>query len=131
MHELRGKAWDANLPFGGARLRDVAPDRTAYINGISWSKGLEYTAMQRAAEENFDFEHRRGDGEDPWTAKSGAFFAENLTSLPMERAIASWSTDGGSGSEWNQLNHSNGSSSGGAGHIYSLLDPANHYFAQA
>ncbi|MDK8585968.1 MULTISPECIES: hypothetical protein [Corynebacterium] len=44
----------------------------------------------------------------------------------MERAIANWSTDGGSGSEWNQLIRSNGSYSGGAGHIYSLLNPANH-----
>ena len=51
LHELRAKAWDANLPFAGARLRDVAPDRTAYINGISWSRGLEHSAMQRAAEE--------------------------------------------------------------------------------
>ena len=49
----------------------------------------------------------------------------------MERAIANWSTDGGSGSEWNQLIRSNGSYSDGAGHIYSLLNPANHYFAQA
>ena len=74
LHELRAKAWDANLPFAGARLRDVAPDRTAYINGISWSRGLEHSAMQRAAEENYDFDHRRGDGEEPWTVKSGAFF---------------------------------------------------------
>ena len=51
LHELRAKSWDANLPFAGARLRDVAPDRTAYINGISWSRGLEHSAMQRAAEE--------------------------------------------------------------------------------
>lgn len=131
LHELRAKAWDANLPFAGARLRDVAPDRTAYINGISWSRGLEHSAMQRAAEENYDFDHRRGDGEEPWTVKSGAFFAENLTTSPMERAIANWSTDGGSGSEWNQLIRSNGSYSDGAGYIYSLLNPANHYFAQA
>ena len=76
LHELRAKAWDANLPFAGARLRDVAPDRTAYINGISWSRGLEHSAIQRAAEENYDFDHRRGDGGEPWTVKSGAFFAE-------------------------------------------------------
>lgn len=131
LHELRAKAWDANLPFAGARLRDVAPDRTAYINGISWSRGLKHSAMQRAAEENYDFDHRRGDREEPWTVKSGAFFAENLTTSPMERAIANWSTDGGSGSEWNQLIRSNGSYSDGAGYIYSLLNPANHYFAQA
>lgn len=131
LRELRAQAWDVNLPFDGARLRDVAPDRTAYINGMTWNRGLEHTALQRAAEENFDFDHYRAGGAEAWTVKSGAFSAENLTAASMDSAIASWSTDGGSQSEWNGLIRSNGFFYGGAGHLYNMLNPANHYFAQA
>ena len=131
LRELRARAWDANLPLNGASLRDVAPDRTAYINGMSWSRGLEHVALQRAAEENFDFDHQRAGGAEAWTAKPGAFSAENLTSTTMSEAIANWSTDGGSNSEWNKLIRSNGYFTNGTGHLHNMLNPDNRYFAQA
>lgn len=45
VRELRGKAWDTNLPFNGGTLRQAASaagyrTREAYVNSISWDRGF-------------------------------------------------------------------------------------------
>ena len=47
VRQLRGKAWDANLPFDGATLQQAAAaagyhTREEYMNAISWDRGLEH-----------------------------------------------------------------------------------------
>ena len=110
------------LVLGFATSHQTAPHiSTAYPGAGDWNTP-RYSALRRKTTILIIAVETGGavDG------KVRRLFRRNLTSSPMERAIANWSTDGGSGSEWNQLIRSNGSYSGGAGHIYSLLNPANH-----
>ncbi|ACP32531.1 hypothetical protein [Corynebacterium aurimucosum] len=137
VRELRGKAWDDNLPFNGGTLRQAASaagyrTRDAYVNSISWDRGLEHAAMQRAAEENLDFNHLRLPGVPPFGVIDNLWAGENLTTSGMSEAIASWSTDKYQGaSEWDMLIRSNGKFNDRTGHLYSIIDPTHVTFAQA
>ncbi|WP_412101046.1 hypothetical protein [Corynebacterium aurimucosum] len=137
VRQLRGKAWDDNLPFNGGTLRQAASaagfrTRDAYVNSISWDRGLEHAVMQRAAEENLDFNHERLPGVPPFGVIGNLFAGENLTTTGMSEAIASWSTDKYQGaSEWDMLIRSNGQFNERTGHLYSILDPTHVTFAQA
>ncbi len=137
VRQLRGKAWDANLPFDGATLQQAAAaagyhTREEYMNAISWDRGLEHAVLQRAAEENLDFNHERLPGVGAFGVIDNLLAGENLTTADMPGAIASWSTDSNQGSsEWEQLVRANGQRNPQNGHFYSIIDPVHVTFAQA
>ncbi|MGV0369257.1 hypothetical protein ACUY29_10805 [Corynebacterium aurimucosum] len=137
VRQLRGKAWDDNLPFNGETLRQAASaagfrTRDAYVNSISWDRGLEHAVLQRAAEENLDFNHERLPGVPPFGVINNLWAGENLTTKGMSDAIASWSTDKYQGaSEWDMLIRSHGQFNDRTGHLYSIIDPTHVTFAQA
>lgn len=134
VRELRAKAWDANLPIrtfhdeeyrtfatrDAARLQGIST-REDYVNGISWNRGIEHAALQRAAEENFDFNHDRLMGVESWTVREAKWNGENLVTADMSGAVGSWAE------EWDNVL----SGSGETGHLLNMLDPENKYFAQA
>ncbi len=134
VRELRAKAWDANLPirtfhdweYRTFATRDAAQlqgfsTREDYVNGISWSRGIEHAALQRAAEENFDFNHDRLMGVKSWTVREAEWNGENLATAEMSGAVSSWAE------EWDNVL----SGRGETGHLLNMLDPASRYFAQA
>ena len=134
VRELRAKAWDANLPirtfhdeeYRTFATRDAAQlqgfsTREDYVNGISWNRGIEHAALQRAAEENFDFNHDRLMGVESWTVREAKWNGENLVTADMSGAVGSWAE------EWDNVL----SGSGETGHLLNMLDPENKYFAQA
>ena len=134
VRELRAKAWDANLPIRTSHdeeyrtfaTRDAAQlkgfsTREDYVNGISWNRGIEHAALQRAAEENFDFNHDRLMGVESWTVREAKWNGENLVTADMSGAVGSWAE------EWDNVL----SGSGETGHLLNMLDPENKYFAQA
>lgn len=134
VRELRAKAWDANLPirtfhdeeYRTLATRDAAQlqgfsTREDYVNGISWNRGIEHAALQRAAEENFDFNHDRLMGVESWTVREAKWNGENLVTADMSGAVGSWAE------EWDNVL----SGSGETGHLLNMLDPENKYFAQA
>lgn len=137
VRELRGKAWDANLPFNGGTLRQAASaagyrTREAYVNAISWDRGLEHAVLQRAAEGNFLFDHRRATGTRTPEILDNYNTLDNLTTTDMEHAVESWSTSRSSGaSEWDYLVRENGRWSTNNGHLYTILNPEYVKFAQA
>ncbi|MCG7275947.1 hypothetical protein [Corynebacterium singulare] len=137
MRELRGKAWDANLPFNGGTLQQAARangfnTREEYANGIAWDRGLEHAALQRAAECNFLFDHQRAVGAKKPEVLDSLNAAENLSGAKMDGAVSAWSTDRKGGlSEWEKLVRANGVWSMDNGHLHSILNPEFVYFAQA
>ncbi|TRX38193.1 hypothetical protein [Corynebacterium guaraldiae] len=137
VRELRGKAWDTNLPFNGGTLRQAASaagyrTREAYVNSISWDRGLEHAVLQRAAEGNFLFDHRRAVGTRTPEILDNYNTLDNLTTTDMEHAVESWSTSrSGGASEWDYLVRENGQWSTNNGHLYTILNPEYVKFAQA
>lgn len=137
VRELRGKAWDVNLPFNGGTLQQAASaagyrTREAYVNAISWDHGLEHAVLQRAAEGNFLFDHRRATGARTPEILDSYNTLDNLTTTDMEHAVESWSTSRSSGaSEWDYLVRENGRWSTNNGHLYTILNPEYVKFAQA
>ena len=137
MRELRGKAWDANLPFNGGTLQQAARTkgfntREEYTNGIAWDRGLEHAALQRAAECNFLFDHLRAVGSKTPKVLDISDPAENLSGAKMDGAVSAWSTKRNGGpSEWEELVRANGVWSMDNGHLHSILNPEFVYFAQA
>ena len=137
VRELRAKAWDANLPFDGGTLQQAArakgyDSREAYANSISWDRGLEHAALQRAAESNFLFDHVRAVGSKTPDPLDNYETLENLSTVDMKRAVQSWSTDRINGpSEWEKLISENGMWAHGNGHLYTILNPNYVKFAQA
>ena len=137
VRELRAKAWDANLPFNGSTLQQAArakgyDSREAYANSISWDRGLEHAALQRAAESNFLFDHLRAVGSKTPDPLDNYETLENLTTEDMEHAVQSWSTGRINGpSEWEKLISENGMWAYGNGHLHTILNPKFVKFAQA
>ena len=125
---IRARAWDANLSIGEVPLRDLAQgeglhSREEYVNSISWSRGLEHAALQRAAEENLgpELDHHRVPGVECWSVTDAFKSAENVNYKGADQAIDGWAE------EWsNKI-----SGHGETGHLDNMISPKNRYFAVA
>lgn len=125
---VRARAWDSNLLLGGVPLREAARreglnSREEYVDSISWSRGLEHAALQRAAEENLgpQLDHERIPGVECWSVTDDFKSAENINYLGADEAINGWAD------EWaNKV-----SGTGETGHLDNMLAPNHRYFAVA
>ena len=136
LRKLRGEMWDKNVPFNGSPLRQAAPSREAYVNGIAYDPGYALIALQRAVEEQHIFgmgmDHSRPYNSTNYGNAGSAFTAtinghassgENLHSVAnMSKAMRDW----GFG-EVTALRAANGNWNTSNGHLHSLINPANRY----
>ncbi|WP_411709554.1 CAP domain-containing protein [Corynebacterium sp. LaCa116] len=125
---IRARAWDTNLSIENVPLRELARrqglgSREAYVNSISWSRGLEHAALQRAAEENAgpQLDHERVPGVECWTVTDAFKSAENINYLGADEAIDGWAD------EWSNKVSGHGIT----GHLDNMIAPTHRYFAVA
>lgn len=135
LRRLRGSMWDRNMPLDGKGLQQWVPNRSAYVDGISYDAGYALIALQRAVEEQhilgIGMDHQRpynstsySRAGDVFTATiNGRSGAENLHSTASIReAMRGWGIK-----EAPALRAANGSWNTSNGHLHSLLNPANKY----
>lgn len=144
IREVRARGWDANPviryfslvdysmhtePLREAAAREGFYTLEAYQTGINWDFGLEPGVIQRAAEENDNFDHVRPDGRDSFTV-NGISGGENLSPDNMSVAARNFAfaASGNSSSEWDKLLAGDLDN---AGHALNILNPAFKHFAQA
>ncbi|MDO5047483.1 MAG: CAP domain-containing protein [Anaerococcus sp.] len=136
--------WDENVIYTtdtsnkeGKRLRETLEEynitsKEAYLNLISWSKGLENIALQRAFEQiPTGLSHTRPNGSDWYSAKSfnvetyAEILAGHSANMSPDLAFSLWF------SEYEDLKANAGVSNAANGHLHTILNPEFRSFAFA
>lgn len=144
LKKIRSEMWDENVLYSldenpGTRLRDVLEtegitSKEEYVNAISWSRGLESIALQRAFEQlpfKDSLSHTRPDGSSFFTASlkdpssSGEILASNTRPVSANVSFDQWY------SEYPDLLASEGVVTSANGHLHIILDPSFKSFAYA
>ena len=131
--KLRGQMWDANITLDAKPIQTLAPDREAYLKGVTWDSSLEKIAIQRGVEQLVagSVTRARPDGSNVETAALGGWsaFAENLAWNAKD--IATTIADDWGSDKLTALKKADGVLGDENAELYTLLNPKNKGFAFA
>lgn len=148
LKKYRARAWDLNLPFDGAPIRQQAAKaglktKEAYVNAVQSDGGLTRIAIQRATENAYTnglthdrptnsscqlggFDKCKSAFSATYNGKNG--WSENLIYDFTDVGIGHMIYEGWGKGEESALKAANGRLQNNTGHVMNLINPAHRYY---